>query len=136
MALKQGRKKHDSSKKAKGASGNNAPPLLSSDDPSFDSDDGATAPNASYTPDPDMDPDDPKLTTPLTRYNAMLAVLRNTLYMYVTFGSRRPTTADGHGLLTDVCFVDTEVSTSEARKNTLWMIFTLSSWINWIDISA
>lgn len=30
---------------------------------------------------PDIDPDDPILTTPLVRYNAMLAVLRNTLYM-------------------------------------------------------
>jgi len=29
----------------------------------------------------DMDPDDPNLTLPLVRYNAMLAVLRNTLYM-------------------------------------------------------
>lgn len=31
----------------------------------------------------DLDPDDPNLTIPLPRYNAMLAVLRNTLYMYV-----------------------------------------------------
>lgn len=31
----------------------------------------------------EMDPDDPDLTTPLPRYNAMLSVLRNTLYMYV-----------------------------------------------------
>ncbi|KAJ7449795.1 galactose oxidase [Mycena latifolia] len=30
----------------------------------------------------DVDPDDPILTTPLPRYNAMLAVLRNTLYIY------------------------------------------------------
>ena len=29
------------------------------------------------------DPDDPNLTKPMPRYNAMLAVLRNTLYMYV-----------------------------------------------------
>jgi hypothetical protein len=29
------------------------------------------------------DPDDPLLTTPMPRYNAMLAVLRNTLYMHV-----------------------------------------------------
>lgn len=28
-----------------------------------------------------IDPDDPNLTVPLPRYNAMLAVLRNTLYM-------------------------------------------------------
>lgn len=31
-----------------------------------------------------MDPDDPMLTVPLPRYNAMLAVLRNTLYMCVS----------------------------------------------------
>ncbi|KAE9399333.1 galactose oxidase [Gymnopus androsaceus JB14] len=30
----------------------------------------------------DIDPEDPTLTTPLPRYNAMLAVLRNTLYIY------------------------------------------------------
>ncbi|KAJ6630788.1 hypothetical protein B0H10DRAFT_1774143 [Mycena sp. CBHHK59/15] len=30
----------------------------------------------------EVDPDDPLLTTPLPRYNAMLAVLRNTLYIY------------------------------------------------------
>ncbi|KAF8212252.1 hypothetical protein K438DRAFT_1662963 [Mycena galopus ATCC 62051] len=30
----------------------------------------------------EIDPDDPLLTTPLPRYNAMLAVLRNTLYIY------------------------------------------------------
>ena len=33
----------------------------------------------------DLDPDDPNLTLPLVRYNAMLAVLRNTLYMWVLF---------------------------------------------------
>ena len=33
--------------------------------------------------DTDIDPDDPSLTAPLPRYNAMLAVLRNTLYMCV-----------------------------------------------------
>ena len=31
----------------------------------------------------DGDADDPLLTTPLPRYNTMLAVLRNTLYMSV-----------------------------------------------------
>lgn len=30
----------------------------------------------------DVDLNDPSLTIPLVRYNAMLAVLRNTLYMY------------------------------------------------------
>jgi hypothetical protein len=32
---------------------------------------------------PETDPDDPLLSTPMPRYNAMLSVLRNTLYMYV-----------------------------------------------------
>ncbi|KIM21328.1 hypothetical protein M408DRAFT_333526 [Serendipita vermifera MAFF 305830] len=32
--------------------------------------------------DPGIDPDDPNATLPLVRYNAMLAVLRNTLYIY------------------------------------------------------
>ncbi|KAF7322962.1 Galactose oxidase [Mycena chlorophos] len=31
---------------------------------------------------PEVDPDDPIWTTPLPRYNAMLSVLRNTLYIY------------------------------------------------------
>ncbi|THH30605.1 hypothetical protein EUX98_g3576 [Antrodiella citrinella] len=31
---------------------------------------------------PEADPDDPNLTIPIPRYNAMLAVLRNTLYIY------------------------------------------------------
>ena len=34
----------------------------------------------------EADPDDPLLSTPIPRYNAMLAVLRNTLYMYVFMG--------------------------------------------------
>lgn len=33
--------------------------------------------------DEEDDPDDPQKTVPLTRYNAMLAVLKNTLYMWV-----------------------------------------------------
>lgn len=37
---------------------------------------------------PETDPDDPLLSTPMLRYNAMLAVLRNTLYMYVFMNSR------------------------------------------------
>ena len=37
-------------------------------------------------PEPELEPDseDPLLSTPMPRYNAMLAVLRNTLYMYVS----------------------------------------------------
>ncbi len=39
-------------------------------------------------PEPELEPDpeDPLLSTPMPRYNAMLAVLRNTLYMYVSTG--------------------------------------------------
>jgi len=36
---------------------------------------------------PEDDADDPLKTVPLTRYNAMLAVVRNTLYMYVFLNS-------------------------------------------------
>jgi hypothetical protein len=34
-------------------------------------------------PEMELDPDDPLLSTPMPRYNAMLAVLRSTLYMHV-----------------------------------------------------
>jgi len=33
-------------------------------------------------PEAELDPDDPLLSTPTPRYNVMLAVLRNTLYMH------------------------------------------------------
>lgn len=36
---------------------------------------------SAQAPENKTDPDDPLLTTPLPRYNTMLAVLRNTLYM-------------------------------------------------------
>lgn len=52
--------------------------------------DSITAPHKQITvvhsrisDDPEFDPDDPSLTVPRARYNSMLAVLRNTLYMYV-----------------------------------------------------
>ncbi|GBE83977.1 Kelch repeat-containing protein [Sparassis crispa] len=56
------------------------------------------------TPGPEMDPDDPNLTTPLPRYNAMLAVLRNTLYIYGGIferGSREYTLDDFYALQLD-----------------------------------
>ncbi len=34
-------------------------------------------------PETERDPDDPLLSIPMPRYNAMLAVLRNALYMHV-----------------------------------------------------
>lgn len=43
----------------------------------------ATATASLPEDDSEVDPDDPALTAPRPRYNAMLAVLRNTLYMYV-----------------------------------------------------
>ncbi|TFK53261.1 galactose oxidase [Heliocybe sulcata] len=51
---------------------------------------GGSAPT-SLAADEDDDPDDPNKTVPLTRYNAMLAVLRNTLYMQVVIGVRDST---------------------------------------------
>ncbi|KZT19732.1 galactose oxidase [Neolentinus lepideus HHB14362 ss-1] len=52
----------------------------------------------------DDDPDDPNKTIPLTRYNAMLAVLRNTLYIYGGIyerGSREYTLDDFYALALD-----------------------------------
>ncbi|KAG9311923.1 hypothetical protein JVU11DRAFT_8184 [Chiua virens] len=43
----------------------------------------ATQPNPELEHNDDADPDDPNLTRPMPRYNAMLAVLRNTLYISV-----------------------------------------------------
>lgn len=53
---------------------------------------------------PEFDPDDPMLTTPLPRYNAMLSVLRNTLYIYGGIfekGSREYTLDDFHSIQLD-----------------------------------
>ncbi|EJD41287.1 galactose oxidase [Auricularia subglabra TFB-10046 SS5] len=50
------------------------------------------------------DPDDPNLTLPIARYNAMLAVLRNTLYIYggiVERGAREYTLDDFYALQLD-----------------------------------
>ncbi|KAF5390119.1 hypothetical protein D9757_003805 [Collybiopsis confluens] len=52
----------------------------------------------------DVDEDDPALATPLPRYNAMLAVLRNTLYIYGGIferGSREYTLDDFHSIQLD-----------------------------------
>ncbi|EIW74504.1 galactose oxidase [Coniophora puteana RWD-64-598 SS2] len=53
---------------------------------------------------PDVDPDDPNLTLPMPRYNAMLSVLRNTLYIYGGIfekGSREYTLDDFNSLQLD-----------------------------------
>ncbi|OAX34254.1 galactose oxidase [Rhizopogon vinicolor AM-OR11-026] len=52
----------------------------------------------------EVDPDDPMLTAPISRYNAMLAVLRNTLYIYGGIferGSREYTLDDFHSIQLD-----------------------------------
>ncbi|ESK87632.1 kelch domain-containing protein 4 [Moniliophthora roreri MCA 2997] len=52
----------------------------------------------------DIDPDDPQLTVPIPRYNAMLAVIRNTLYLYggiLERGTREYTLDDFHYLQLD-----------------------------------
>ncbi|KAH8115505.1 hypothetical protein DFH11DRAFT_1725742 [Phellopilus nigrolimitatus] len=54
--------------------------------------------------DPNFDPDDPILTVPRARYNAMLAVLRNTLYIYagiLEFDPREYTLDDFYALPLD-----------------------------------
>ncbi|KAF8836041.1 galactose oxidase [Paxillus ammoniavirescens] len=54
-------------------------------------------PSAPPLHEPEEDPDDPSLTKPMPRYNAMLAVLRNTLYVYggiFELGSREYTLDD------------------------------------------
>jgi hypothetical protein len=58
----------------------------------------------------------PNLTVPSPRYNAMLAVLRNTLYMLAFFVLSTMTHR--------CCCTDTEESTNEDPKNTRWTTFT------------
>jgi hypothetical protein len=80
MPLRQPKRKGSASKGKKG------PRLIQTsdtDDRGFDGEGETSIANADNTPGPEVDPDDPNLTIPLARYNAMLAVLRNTLYMYV-----------------------------------------------------
>ncbi|KII91387.1 hypothetical protein PLICRDRAFT_38137 [Plicaturopsis crispa FD-325 SS-3] len=75
-----------------------------SDDSGLDEPSGTRASHVKALPDPEIDPDDPSLTVPLTRYNAMLAVLRNTLYIYGGIyerGSREYTLDDFYSLQLD-----------------------------------
>lgn len=54
--------------------------------------------------DDEIDPDDPEITKPMPRYNAMLAVLRNTLYIYGGIferGAREYTLDDFYSLQLD-----------------------------------
>jgi hypothetical protein len=85
MTLKQPKKKGVASKGKKGSAASGPAHRASEkDDPDYDSDGEMMIARTDDTPNPAIDPDDPNLTIPLTRYNAMLAVLRNTLYMYET----------------------------------------------------
>jgi len=77
MTLKR-TKKGVTPKRKKGPTGGTSRQTTNHDS---DSEGGFTAPNPDNTPDLEIDPNDPHLTIPLPRYNAMLAVLRNTLYM-------------------------------------------------------
>jgi hypothetical protein len=52
-------------------------------DRTCEDDDEDAQKRAAAEPETELDPDDPLLSTPMPRYNAMLAVLRNTLYMHV-----------------------------------------------------
>ena len=83
MTLKQPKKKGAASKGKKGPAPIGPPHRASEkDDPDYDSDGEMVITRTDDTPNPEIDLDDPNLTIPLTRYNTMLAVLRNTLYMY------------------------------------------------------
>ncbi len=48
-----------------------------------DEDDEDVQRGTAAEPETERDPDDPLLSIPMPRYNAMLAVLRNALYMHV-----------------------------------------------------
>ncbi|KAL7277101.1 hypothetical protein ACG7TL_008946 [Trametes sanguinea] len=82
------------------------------------------SPKASAPQDDEMDPDDPSLTVPLPRYNAMLAVLRNTLYIYGGIfekGSREYTLDDFYSLQLDkldryVCLKASEIDITQADE--------------------
>ncbi|KAG6864915.1 hypothetical protein C0991_006403 [Blastosporella zonata] len=74
---------------------------------------------------PEIDPDDPNLTIPLPRYNTMLSVLRNTLYIYGGIfekGSREYTLDDFHSLQLDkmeryVCLKESGVTIAEGDES-------------------
>jgi len=69
-----------------------------------DDDDDNAQKGATAEPETERDPDDPLLSTPMPRYNAMLAVLRSTLYIYGGIferGSREYTLDDFYSLALD-----------------------------------
>ncbi|KAG1762617.1 galactose oxidase [Suillus placidus] len=76
MLLKKLKKAGRGGKRKVAAIQQGEPPVSDGDD------DGVKTQEAKNTEVPDVDPDDPILTAPMPRYNAMLAVLKNTLYIY------------------------------------------------------
>ncbi|PCH35134.1 galactose oxidase [Wolfiporia cocos MD-104 SS10] len=116
MMLKQAKKKAGGGKKQKAA----VAPIRAPSEDEMD-DDGSDAERSSDDQDArkavkqqaapkapaaeeEVDPDDPELTKPVPRYNAMLAVLRNTLYIYGGIferGSREYTLDDFYALQLD-----------------------------------
>jgi hypothetical protein len=75
---------------------------------------------------PSVDPDDPSLSMPMARYNAMLAVVRNTLYMCPISSQRISRFCDSQVI------ADTAVSMNVDLENIPWMIFIRCNWIKWI----
>ena len=78
-----------------------------------------------------IDLDDPLLTIPLPRYNAMLAVLRNTLYMFVIVFIVGSVTYDIIEIIPDMA-----ASMSVVLENIPSTTFTHFHSISWIDINA
>ncbi|KAF9464136.1 hypothetical protein BDZ94DRAFT_1216912 [Collybia nuda] len=107
MVLRRPKNKSGSAKKKKNVS---APGYKPGDEhiEGFDNEDGKNLFPKNEAPkmgasmqNPEVDPDDPNLTAPLPRYNAMLSVLRNTLYIYGGIferGSREYTLDDFYSL--------------------------------------
>ncbi|PVF93896.1 galactose oxidase [Serendipita vermifera] len=84
-----------------------------------------TIPPQAPSPTDEVDPDDPNLTVPLVRYNAMLAVLRNTLYIYGGIyerGAKEYTLDDFYSLQLEkldrfVCLKESEVVPKEGGND-------------------
>jgi hypothetical protein len=79
-------KKSKLPKGTKGFTGIVLPPQTSDQD-DYDFDSEAAGASIDNVHDPDVDLNNPNLTIPLARYNAMLAVLRNTLFMFVKWAT-------------------------------------------------
>lgn len=112
-------------KKKGGSSSNKMPAVIASvNDGAFESDDEHEEKRGKARTRGELDPEDPDSTIPLPRYNAMLAVIRNTLYMSVSLTMSSP--------VTDFKPIAMVAFMSEVLVNILWMIFIPSNWIRWI----